>query len=111
MQQASVPPSKVAEVVETASAKVPYLIHAQALNGIVWFHAPAGFPADPNDRQLPELEQWITAAGGNYVMRRCPTDWKRTLRVWGRPNPLDLMRHVKRTLDPGDVFNPGRLFG
>ena len=45
-------------------------------------------------------------------MRRCPAEWKRRLRVWGRPvDPLDLMRHVKKTLDPKNVFNPGRLFG
>ena len=33
------------------------------------------------------------------------------LPVWGRPRgDRELMRHVKATLDPKNVFNPGRLF-
>lgn len=109
--KASVLPSKVADVVRTVPVQVPYLVHAEALNGIVWFHAPDGFPADPHDSRLPWMEQRISAAGGNYVMRRCPAEWKKTLRVWGRPtDSWELMRQVKRALDPNNVFNPGRLF-
>ena len=32
--------------------------------------------------------------------------------MWGRPGgDRELMRDVKTTLDPKNVFNPGRLFG
>ena len=110
--KASVPPSTVAEVARTVSLRVQYLVHAEALNGIVWFHDPDGYDPSSADSTLSWMEQRITAAGGSYVMRRCPTEWKRQLRVWGRPTgDRDLMRHVKRILDPNNVFNPGRLFG
>lgn len=106
--KAGVLPGKVAELVTTATARTPYLVHGSALNGVVWFHAAA----EPDGSELPWLEGRITAAGGNYAMARCPTDRKATLRVWGRPSgDRDLKQHVKQTLDPGDVFNPGRLFG
>ena len=68
-------------------------VHAHVLNGILWIH----------DGE-PSLD------GG--VLRRCPTDRKKTLAVWGHPTAeWDIMRTVKRTLDPDNVFNPGRLFG
>jgi glycolate oxidase FAD binding subunit len=108
----SVPPSKVADVMRTVPARVPYLVHAEAMNGIMWFHAPAGFEPGTAYGELPWMEQRLAVAFGQYVMRRCPTEWKRELRVWGRPtDERELMRHVKRTLDPKNVFNPGRLFG
>ena len=38
--------------------------------------------------------------------------WLESLPVWGeQPDAWELMRHVKKTLDPDNVFNPGRLFG
>jgi len=110
--KAGVLPSKVAEVARGVSATLPFLIHAGALNGAVWFHAPDGF--GPTDHaKLPAMEQRLAVAGQHhYVMRRCPVEQKKMLRVWGRPTgPLDLMRTVKKTLDPDNVFNPGRLFG
>ncbi len=68
------------------------LVHAHALTGVVWTHGEA--PAD------------------GAVLRRCPVAEKKTLPVWGKPPAAgDLMRHVKTTLDPDNVFNPGRLFG
>ncbi|MBX9624385.1 MAG: FAD-binding oxidoreductase [Gemmataceae bacterium] len=108
--KAGVPPGRVAEV---ATALHPQLVQAHAQNGIVWVHAADGFEPDgPTDSRLTWLEQRVTAAGGNTVMTRCPAGWKKSLRVWGRPTAdRDLMRQVKRALDPGDVFNPGRLFG
>lgn len=77
----SVPPSKVAEAV----TKLPLgaQVHAHALTGVIWVHADA--PVDGADPRRgrgnrPALPGW------------------------------ELMRHVKRTLDPDNVFNPGRLF-
>lgn len=105
-------PSKVGEFLRTVALEVPFHIHAQALNGIVWLHAPEDTAIDPADPRLARLEQQIATAGGNYTLRRCPAECKPRLRVWGRPvGPTDLMRHVKHSLDPHDLFNPGRLFG
>ncbi len=45
------------------------------------------------------------------MIHRCPTEIKKTRNVWGKvSNSWELMKHVKRTLDPDNVFNPGRLF-
>ena len=90
--KATVPSSHVAEL---AAAAAPGLVHAHALNGIVWCH--------PDGDLLPP---------GNFMVRRCPVPLKKTLPVWGKPgSDRELMKHLKRTLDPKNVFNPGRLFG
>ncbi|MBX9578940.1 MAG: FAD-binding oxidoreductase [Gemmataceae bacterium] len=98
--KAGVRPSRVADLLTEEDITGP--IHGSALNGVLWFHDldPAG------------VGEWIAAAGGTYTVPRCPADRKKDLPVWGRPTAdRDLMRQVKQTLDPGDVFNPGRLFG
>lgn len=87
----SVLPSQVAVTVSKAPAGA--LVHAHALSGVIWVHS---------DETLPE----------GAVARRCPAARKSGLPVWGASPPgWDLMRHVKKTLDPDNVFNPGRLFG
>jgi glycolate oxidase FAD binding subunit len=109
--KANVLPSRVAEFVGRVTMQTPYLIHAHAQNGIVWLHAPDEF--DPSaGSALSWMDQCSTHGGGTQVVRRCPPEWKRTLRVWGRPvGDRELMRAVKQALDPKNVFNPGRLFG
>jgi glycolate oxidase FAD binding subunit len=77
-------PSKVAETVAKLPASAP--VHAHALTGVIWFHSA---------ESLPEGTQ----------VRRGPAKAR-------TPSPdVELMRHVKKTLDPDNVFNPGRLFG
>jgi len=99
--KANVLPSKAAELAHALSRKESDLIHAEGLNGIIWVHSAEGSRFEP-----PPI------AGANFTVRRCPTAWKKDLPVWGRPtNDRDLMRRVKQTLDPRNVFNPGRLFG
>ena len=50
--------------------------------------------------------------GGNLVLQRCPLVEKSLERVWGRAAvDLELMRLVKQTLDPQNLFNPGRFVG
>jgi glycolate oxidase FAD binding subunit len=47
---------------------------------------------------------------GNMTIERCPPEWKKSLSIWGRP-PADiaLQKAVKRSLDPNNLFNPGRF--
>ena len=85
----SVLPSKLAAELPTRQS---LLVHAHALNGILWTH---------DEESVPE----------GAVVRRCPVERKKALPVWGVPSGWELMRHVKKTLDPDNVFNPGRLFG
>lgn len=92
----SVRPSQLAQTAQAlASQKPEAILHAHALNGVVWFH-------DRVEHQ----------GNSQIVIRRCPPERKKSLPIWGQPRPdWGLMRHIKRTLDPDDVFNPGRLFG
>jgi glycolate oxidase FAD binding subunit len=102
-------PSRLADVVTTVPDYLPGPLHANALNGIVWFHAPESFGPSEHHK-LTWMEQRLAAAGSHhYVMRRCPAEYKKTLRVWGRPIDRELMSAVKETLDPDNVFNPGRF--
>ena len=108
----NVPPSRAAQVLRAATSAVPYFAHAEPLNGIIWLHAPDYVPTGPADPRLIATQLAATATGGNFCWLRCPTEWKPTLAVWGEPKgDRELMRQVKRALDPKNVFNPGRLFG
>jgi glycolate oxidase FAD binding subunit len=108
--KAMVPPSQLANLVHTVPLKVPYLVHAHALNGVAWVHVSDEH--HPDLATLCGMEQRLTAGGGNYVMWRDPSEMNHQLRVWGRETDAwNLMRHVMTTLDPNNVFNPGRLFG
>lgn len=86
----SVLPSRLAERLTTLTG--PGWVYAHGLTGVIWLHTDD----PPPDAQL----------------RRCPVAWKRTRPFWGPlPPAWEFMKHLKRTLDPDDVFNPGRLFG
>ncbi|MDY3552138.1 FAD-binding oxidoreductase [Gemmata sp. JC717] len=87
----SVLPSKVAEAVARQPAGAA--VHAHALSGVIWVHS---------DEAPPD----------GAVLHRCPPERKKGLPIWGAVPPgWELMRHIKKTLDPDNVFNPGRLFG
>ena len=80
-------PSKVADEIVKQSG----LVHAHALSGVIWQHGE-GSTEGATIRRVPGKKQGLP--------------------VWGKPTPdWELMRHVKKTLDPDNVFNPGRLFG
>ena len=95
VRKASVRPSQVAEVLSRAEGKGD-LIHAHALSGIVWLHSTAD-----STHTVP----------GTVVTRTAPAEWKTSERVWGKPaSDWALKAHIKQTLDPGNVFNAGRVF-
>lgn len=87
----SVLPSALAGTVASLSPNAP--VHAHALNGIVWIHGDEALPEGVVARRRP-------AGGGKAAPGRGAT-----------ASDGDLMRHIKKTLDPDNVFNPGRLFG
>jgi glycolate oxidase FAD binding subunit len=83
-------------------------LHGHAMSGVIRL----GMVAPEIDRatQIHRLALEMAArAGGNAVIRRCPTNWKTLLGVWGHPpKSLSLMRQVKQQFDPRDLLNPGR---
>jgi glycolate oxidase FAD binding subunit len=91
----SVLPSQVAAVVINLAEQVER-IHAHALNGVLWLHS---------------TDELTATVPGSRVVHRAPETWKTSDRVWGPPRgDFELMRHIKNTLDPRNVFNPGRMF-
>src|SRR5262249_20285141 len=81
-------------------------LHAHAANGVVIGHYADVSP----DQATALVRRWRESAGGPVVVVRCPTEWKRTLDVWGPPRgDAPLMREVKRRFDPHGLFNPGRF--
>ncbi len=109
--KANVLPSAAADFFEKAAALPDgLLLQAHAGNGIVFGHAPAGLTLEPAASMLTLLHEWAATAKGNVVVTRCPTAWKATLPIWGRPREdAWLMKAVKDKLDPAHLFNPGRF--
>lgn len=103
-------PSKTAAVAVAAAGLHSHaIVHTHAGSGIVYVHLPEELGVERISFAVAELSK-LTTANGNVVVRRCPPGWKKVLPVWGKDRgDRDLMRAVKRTLDPDDVFNPGRL--
>jgi len=61
-------------------------------------------------------EAWIKgvclAAGWKAVIESAPPEKKPGMELWPRPGPdLEVMRRIKRMFDPGNLLNPGRLYG
>jgi glycolate oxidase FAD binding subunit len=102
-------PSGVAPLLTATNAMPSTRVHAHAGSGIVWVHLPSELGVERVSSAVAELTK-LTSANGNVTVRRCPPEWKKVLPVWGKDRgDRELMRTVKRTLDPDDVFNPGRL--
>ncbi len=82
--KAAVLPSRTAAVAVGANRE-GVLVHAQPQSGIIWQHCdtlPAG--------------DFVPRRGAGRAAKAGP-DW-------------ELMKHIKKTLDPDEVFNPGRLW-
>lgn len=109
--KANVRPSRLAEFANAAGSSFDFRLQSQALNGILHGYAVVDLSEPQAQAESERLANLAAEFGGNLTIRRCPTAWKAAMPVWGRPGPdRDLMSHIKRTLDPNDAFNPGRLF-
>ena len=53
------------------------------------------------------------SCGGHAVVERCPVALKRRIDVWGDDDVdgLELMRRVKKEMDPKAILSPGRFVG
>lgn len=62
---------------------------------------------------LPEWYDKASRVGGSFVVARMPPAWRNAgAPVWSPVlGELRLMEGIKRSLDPGNVFNPGRFVG
>jgi glycolate oxidase FAD binding subunit len=107
----SLPASRVAEFCLHAERDAS-AIRAHAGNGIVHGHWGADLT---NERAASILNVWrelVAPFNGSVIVTRCPSEWKKSLSVWGPPTAdLWLMRDVKAKIDPRGLFNPGRFVG
>jgi glycolate oxidase FAD binding subunit len=107
--KATMLPSNVASFCRVAEALVARL-HAHAGNGIVWGHIDSSNTLDRAGETIRQLRHGAVQAAGSLVVTRCPKEWQSTLEVWGQPRgDWELMRAVKKQLDPRDIFNSGRF--
>ena len=59
---------------------------------------------------LLKVRKAAEAAGGSLVLMAAPDDVKAIAGAWGTPPAtLELMKRLKKALDPGHVLNPGRF--
>jgi glycolate oxidase subunit GlcD len=62
-------------------------------------------------RALKFLRQKSENPGGSLVIDKAPIEIKQELDAWGNlGNGEELMKRIKRQLDPGNMFSPGRFF-
>jgi glycolate oxidase FAD binding subunit len=108
--KANVRPSRVASFCRLIAALPEAAgLLAHAGNGIVFAHF-AGLTAE---RAASILSTLLDAApDGNVIVVRCPPAWKQKLPIWGKPRgDIELMRAIKKSLDPRGIYNPGRFVG
>lgn len=106
--------SALPRFIQAASEFAPQLatLHGQAGNGIVTGHFRESATKPQAKKVVDHLRAKAVAADGNLILTRCPDQWKHELGVWGEPRAdWELMRTIKRQLDPQNLFNPGRFVG
>ncbi|MEX0701091.1 MAG: FAD-binding oxidoreductase [Planctomycetales bacterium] len=109
--RASLPPSWTIPFLDRA-ARAGVTVQAHAGNGIVTGHLPDdAVTLEKAESILGQLREFAREARGHLTIVDCPPDWKRRLPLFGAPDQSwELMRRVKRSLDPHDLLNRGRLF-
>ena len=113
-------PSNLHNVLEAARVAADQNEMAVAMlarsNGVVYITLTPDENDDKTVGQLTRACQSIfeaaQTAGGHGIIERCPTELKRSISIWGSPREdQPLMQTVKSTLDPRNVFAPGRYIG
>jgi glycolate oxidase FAD binding subunit len=87
-------------------------IAAHAGSGVAWCQAHAPQGALPLGLYAEWMRIHTRQAGGWIVFEHVPPDLRDRLDPWGFSEPsVPLMVKIKRALDPGDIFSPGRFVG
>ena len=109
--RASVPPHMVGELCRLCAAREEsWQIRAHTGNGIVHIQNNVETGRDGAREFLQSVQSFAASHGGNAVVEECPPEWKAGLALWGVPrDDFWLMRRIKQSLDPQNIFNPGRF--
>jgi hypothetical protein len=78
-------------------------------------HLPVGiieFELGGTELSLAQTVRQIVTPYGHLVWNRVPETWRQAMDVWGPAgNDFLLMQGIKKSLDPQNVFSPGRFIG
>jgi len=85
-------------------------------NGIIYSYALAGrgrrFKKDPLFELINQFTSAAVKNGGHLIVESSPIHLKKEIDVWGGPrNDYQIMRQLKKEIDPKGIFNPGRFVG
>jgi glycolate oxidase FAD binding subunit len=109
-------PSQLPEAVEALAdvaeaAEVSSDIGAHAMLGVMTARLSGGAPA-AHAACIARWRDRLRPLGGHAVVRRRIDGVDQAVDVWGPPpSAIDLMRRVKRELDPSNRCAPGRFVG
>jgi glycolate oxidase FAD binding subunit len=100
-------PSQVASYLQTATSVHPEVqVHAHAAVGVVQIEMPCDMTVENAANIVTKLKP---NGAGSVVIQRCPPMWKAVLpKTAMLPVAAEVMATIKQTLDPDQIFNPGR---
>ncbi len=109
--QATVPPSKTLEFIALAG-NLGIAVQAHVGNGIIIGHLADRCADAATARQIIQpLRHFAELAHGALTIISADVEWGTSLDHFGtRTAAWDQMRKLKTTLDPANLFNPGKLF-
>jgi len=77
---------------------------------LLWGEAEVPGRAEKARKYAASARGEVSRLGGYLVVERCSPEVKQGLDVWGGvPGGVEVMRRIKKELDPKGVFNPGRF--
>jgi glycolate oxidase FAD binding subunit len=98
---------------EAAAAGLEASAVGEARSGVIQAALAGPLTVASLTRIVGRLRAALAGEGGSLVLERMPVDLKSACDVWGPvpPGALEIMRRLKRELDPDGVLNPGRFVG
>jgi glycolate oxidase FAD binding subunit len=85
-------------------------------NGVLYSYVLAGNNFKSKTESLIKLVGKLTSEAvkneGNLVVESSPLPIKKRVNIWGRSrSDYQIMRRIKKQVDPAGVLNPGRFLG
>lgn len=110
--QAAVPPSRVVEFFSLAET-LGISLQAHAGSGIVIGHLSDSVGTVHEAEEIVNRLRAITRQrNGHFIVLQCNPIWKERISVFGDSvRTWELMKTLKRNMDPHDLLNRGRMFG
>jgi len=85
-------------------------------NGVLYSYVFAGKGVRSKKESLLNLIREFSSVAvkneGHLIVESCPPDIKKRIDVWGEPRgEYEIMRRLKKEIDPKGILNPGRFVG